>query len=311
MKRLLDKVKLSYTVNELRRRSFQVKKIEISQVSKGMYLCSAYNKAGSHIISEDVKNGLGDNPYKATLIALSEFVERAAFAEAQNSDHNSGATVRSDGYAAYPIYFGFHKRAASHARRNAFNEAVERFAWSTWWDNSSIGFDLSDITHTKDGKFIIKHLITHKPVEQILLISPFLERGVGQALKIYLVALKGGGYITGGCAEDGGSMSRSTFYPRAFSELFRHCLALQRIADGLPFSQDNFYIKRLEFFGLGHGDHLVQQRLQSRGSSSVQFPNLLIDKAFKHQLDDIYVVHRCLFENQPVFMGGDLHRLCI
>jgi hypothetical protein len=73
----------------------------------------------------------------------------------------------------------------------------------------------------------------------------------------------------------------------------------------------SFYEKRLAFFGLGHGDQLVAKRLANPGTESVILPHLAIDETVEHSMSQDYFVHRCLFENQPPFVGGELERLCL
>lgn len=79
----------------------------------------------------------------------------------------------------------------------------------------------------------------------------------------------------------------------------------------LNLSPSHFYDERLIFFASGQGNDLVESRLNSSSKNNLLLPDLIYDQAVPHTFDNLVYVHRCLFENQPLFIGGDLARLCL
>lgn len=132
-------------------------------------------------------------------------------------------------------------------------------------------------------------------------------QGTAARTMILLAEVSGGGFLSGGAA---GMGSTQSILFRAVSELLRHALAVSKVRRGKAVPQ-TFYEKRVSFFGLGEGDSVVHSRLAKRGDRSVILPTLRFDTPIPHDLGHLVAVHRCYFENQPLFMGGKLERLCV
>lgn len=96
----------------------------------------------------------------------------------------------------------------------------------------------------------------------------------------------------------------------AITELFRHILAVCRARKD-NISPQASYDARLLHFGLGFSDLRVRERLNQRGSQTIQLPALAIDCEIDHEFADLAVVWRCFFEGQPEFLGGAIDRLCL
>lgn len=262
-------------------------------------------------ISEAVTVGFARLPEIAILKALAEWLERIALREGAARGDRSCMTERSDGMAAFPVMLPNRKYAMRRARGNAFREAIERFAWSTWWDDPSVShsrLSLDAIGHqSKPLRGLIAACREIVDILDIEAIVPALL-GAQQARLVILIAhLKRGGVITGGAA---GSLEASVVWERAASELFRHCLAMMRV-DKFGVSLSSFYQQRLAFFGSGEGNALVQERLNRSGISAIRLPKLEIDHEIDYSASHLAYAHRCLFRGQPIFMGGTLERLCI
>jgi hypothetical protein len=125
-------------------------------------------------------------------------------------------------------------------------------------------------------------------------------------LVIIIAQLKSGGSLTGGAA---GRLSDAVLWERAAAELFRHCLALRRMVTGES-PATSFYERRIRLFGSGEGREIVSERLGGGGKERVRLPALAFDDEIPHMQSDLVYVHRCLFDKQPTFIGGDLARLC-
>ncbi len=117
-----------------------------------------------------------------------------------------------------------------------------------------------------------------------------------------------GGVVSGGACDQSGSGQASL---RALGELFRHSLAVWKmIHSGV--GPQTFYERRLAFFASQtEGASLVKRKLDEVYQTSLDIPDLLYDSLIAHPLEDIILVHRCLFHGQPSFVGGDLERLCL
>jgi hypothetical protein len=73
----------------------------------------------------------------------------------------------------------------------------------------------------------------------------------------------------------------------------------------------SFYQRRLYHFGTGNGREIIQSRLSQQGREPITLPGLKFDEEVSYAHSDLVYVHRCLFHNQPVFIGGAIDRLCI
>ena len=102
-------------------------------------IANAFDDSRGYTISEFVFTGVSLDPATATLKSLVEKIEREAYIAGAKNNLSSCQTERSDGFAAYPLGIpGVDARA--QARANAWNEAFERFAWASWWDNLAISY---------------------------------------------------------------------------------------------------------------------------------------------------------------------------
>lgn len=298
---------LTSLLKELKLRSQLPKNMDVSKVGdRYWFVCHDDDKL--NIISERSTTGFSDDGSVALLKALSERVERLAFRDGYENKITSCMTERSDGFAAYPL---FYENAKSKARESALAEAVERYVWAKWWDDESIAFALDSISNYANNHKISPYVSTVKDqcgLEEIFVIEPKIENSNGLVVVILFGRLKSGGFISGGACGFIGDTKQILL--RSLDELYRHGLAVKKIR--LENTEAvTFYEKRLTYFGLGHGNHLIRRRLEAKGDKSIVLPKLAIDEVVNHELQDLFQVHRCYFENQPAFVGGALERLCL
>ena len=300
MKAHLEKIILA-----LREREALPRHIEMASAAP-YFFANIYDELNSQIISESVACGFDKTPEVAVLKGLSEFFEGKAFIEGQKVGLPCCQTKRSDGFAAFPLILDDNYK--SNARKSSLFEATERFVWSTWWDNTRIGFKMNEISEqfTESQKAFTAELKKMTPVEKIISISPNFN-GTGQEQLVILIAyLKDGGVVSGGaCGED-----YSLTLDRALSELFRHALAVQRIRES-KLQPASFYEKRLHYFSTDQGQKDVEARLRENGTERVNLTAIQFDQEVPHSFSDLFYVHRVLFRNQPEFIGGKLERFCI
>lgn len=298
---------LASLLKELKLRNRLPKNMDVSKVGdRYWFVCHDEDK--SEIISENSTTGFADDGNIALLKALSERVERLAFRSGYENKLTSCMTGRSDGFAAYPL---FYQNAESKARESALAEAVERYVWAKWWDDETIAFKCELISTSASNHKILPYVSIIKDqcgLEEIFVIEPKVENSNGLSAVILFGRLKSGGFISGGACGSIGDTKQTLL--RSLDELYRHGLAIEKIRlENLE--PVTFYEKRLAYFGLGHGNHLIRKRLEAKGSESIILPKLEIDEVIKHELHDLFQVHRCYFENQPSFIGGALERLCL
>lgn len=296
--------------SELKMRNALPKKIDLAQIGS-IYLASVFNELGSNIITESVFTGMDVDPNLAVLKGLVEMAERSAYANGKDDGLISCKTERSDGFAAFP--YGVLRETKEVARKNAYFEAVERFAWATWWDNKNISHRWEEILFDQSigsSHAALKHLpeIIHS-VKSVCRIMPEIENRKDAVVAIYFAFLEPYGVISGGAAGPRHDIESVTF--RAICELLRHALAVRKIKT-LNSSPATFYEKRLAYFGLTQsGTDRALARLNHQGCDAISIPKLAIDEEVPHALDELLTVHRCYFDNQPPFIGGDLERLCL
>lgn len=305
--------KLKHILRRLGQKGFAPRCLEITPLSE-FFFGVAFDQIDNEVISDSVFTGFARDPSLALLKAVVEMVERQAFEEGKRKGITSCQTERSDGFAAYPTFALPRKLAHAKARSNALNEAIERFAWATWWDNPLISHVCTPLlgqARWRQFNIDVEILPTHAPIKEIYLIEPKLHGNLDVALKILLVELEDGGMITGGAAGDRHENQGRSIVTRAYSELYRHCLALLRMKEQNIASVSDFYLQRLKFFGFGAGRELVLRRLEQAGSQEIVLPELSFDEEIPHRYAADIIVHRCLFANQPPFVGGDIARLCI
>lgn len=290
----LSKIKI-----ELESLGLLPKEIELSPFSD-FYFSNILLKEHLSVISESVVCGFDRDPEFAVLKSFSEYIEALSFQKGAAIGLASCKTERSDGFAAFPTFEINHKATA---RDNAFAEAVERYVWSTWWDQPDIKFQTETVQATEHR--LLLELSGIIELESVVLVKPeFLPRQ-DLELCIYIAFLSDGGVISGGaCGRRGHNEAR------AMSELVRHGLAAQKFKSSQA-APRTFYEQRLSFFLSDDGEALVRTKLEKPGTSAVRLPKLLIDTEVPSVAPESFYVHRCLFEDQPPFVGGDLKRFCL
>lgn len=294
-------------LKELKARRALPKKMDVAKLGeRHWFVCHDHEDA--NIISETSSTGFSDDPSIALLKSLSERVERIAFREGNKTQIPSCQTERSDGFAAFPK---FYENSDERARSSALSEAIERYVWATWWDNHEIDFELKTVGEIGNEFKIGPHIKTISDqcgIEEIFVVTPKIENAENHQVIILFARLRLGGFISGGACGDI-SQEKETLL-RAFDELYRHGLAIENIRKN-NLTPQSFYEKRLAYFGFGKGNLLIRERLEAKGRKSIFLPTLKTDEQIPHQFDDLFCVHRCLFVDQPPFIGGNLERFCL
>lgn len=296
-------------IKKIKQEGHELPKLKISRLGELTFV-SAYSEKPTSVMANNVTAGVDFEPNKATLKALVEFFERACFA--YGVDHGDPICSRrhSDGVAAFPI---IDTNATARARENAFNEALERFVWATWWDNSNIANDSMPIEKSQywgsvNFKTTVKAFQKLVPLKSLVAITPIHSEKDHNVI-ILFGELQNGGFISGGAA--GESKRNGTTIVRALAELVRHGLGVQKFRQ-TGIIPSTFYEDRLMYFGSGKGDALVYERLSSNGKEVVQIPSLALDSYIEAPpFKNIVYAHRCLFTDQPPFVDGRLERLCL
>ena len=299
----------SRLLRRLADRHFVPKHIQLTSVGDG-YFASVYDDdVGAAAISDKVSIGFDRTLDLATLKGIVEWIERSAFRTGAEKALPGCHTPRSDGFAAFPVLSQTDIAGKSAARQNAYCEAVERYVWATWWDKDLFSHTIhAELTIYPAGLCVnLLHAAREQVrIDRFEIIRPTFAPTSGIELIIIAAHLKQRGVLTGGAV---GPINNPIVWERAAAELFRHSLALRRMVSGESVAR-SFYEERIVFFGTGQGDELTRSRLSSIGSHSIELPGLAFDAEIPHDHDDIVCVHRCLFENQPPFIGGHLERLC-
>ncbi len=298
--------KINNLLSSLKSRKLLPSKMDVSKIGN-RYWFVCHNGENTNLISESSSTGFADDPSTALMKALSEWVERSAYREGHKKQNPICMTDRSDGFAAFPA---FDSDAKTKARESAWYEAIERYVWATWWDDDGISFESQKIDSLSESLNLQTHIEEIKKqcaLENVFIVQPQIELA---EVKVVIVfgKLKSGGYISGGAC--GKSVDLKNIILRSFDELYRHGLAAKKI--NLENSKaKSFYEQRLAFFSLGHGNNLIRSRLEKKGTLKVNLPELAFDNVVSHSLEELFLVHRCLFKNQPPFMGGHLGRFCL
>lgn len=297
---------LQFILENLKRHNQMPKRIDFSSIGDRYWCVVSDNSTEKDsIMYEDVYTGLSHNKEIALLKALSERTERYAFIEGAKRNDPSCLTDRSDGFAALPKSF-----AIDTLRLNALNEAVERFVWSTWWDDVSIKYEISEITincEMTEKSDYLKTVFSDLSLECLKIIKPKVNSSDFD-VQILIGKLKNKGFVSGGAC---GSTqdSENTFF-RAIDELYRHGFAFKKAGEKHINATTSFYENRLLFFASGQGNSLVEDRLNQVGSKEIHLPDLVIDGLVDTRFE-AYKVYRCYFKDQPPFVGGALERLCL
>ncbi len=298
---------LAAVSNALRRNQRLPKHIELASLTRGT-LVSVYDVVSSGIISESIFSGVDSDPTIATLKGLVEMVERRAFTDGRQNGITECQTKRSDGFAAFPKSPGVD--APLTARENALAEAIERYVWATWWDDSAISHSIRavDLDNVGLGEELMVDVSKAVDINEVVEVRPALT-STTHVVSIYFAKLNPFGIISGGAC---GSLKEiENVRYRAISELIRHALAHRKMRLGTN-TPETFYERRLAHFAMtAAGAQAAERRLSCSGEKSVTLPRLKWDAEIPHVLDETVAVHRCYFEGQPPFVGGELERLCL
>jgi hypothetical protein len=287
--------------------------IDISTIDH-LFLTSIYNNKNSLFISDNVFCGQDSNLDLSIIKSLMELTERLAQDNEEIQEQMPHLNDNSDGFAAFPIYSPrTENQSALMARNHALSEAIERYAWSHWWDNHHIGHKIIEITsepvlQQKNIKPIIDTITKLINVENIFLVTPYFGQYLSRELVIILIKKKGGGFFSGGAV--GLLKNRETTIFRSLSELLRHILAYEKMLINDE-DRKTFYEKRLYYFASGQGDLLVEQRIKIKSFNKISFPSLVLDRKISHLFENFVYVHRCFFKGQNPFLSGSLEKLCL
>lgn len=291
---------LSFYLSELEARNLMPANIEAAEWFDWT-IVSCFDTKSSEYISESVRMGIDKDKEIAFMKALTEHCERIL---SKNTEEKNITTYgRSDGFAAFPILGKNNESAARRGRENAYNEAVERFLWATWWDDNDIAFSILPAALALND---LQNLTNQFNLESIKEIQVKDSLGV-YCLSILLAKIKNGGYVTGGACS---LLDNKRRYDQAYGELLRHLFVTQTNKN-IDAAKLSFYEKRLFLFASGKLNQKVEDRLIASGSKQIVLPDLALDKCINHSQADLIYLHRCYFKNQPIFMGGDVDRLCI
>lgn len=296
---------LASVIADLKGQNSMPKRIDLSKIGD-RYWCvvSDHDVDSISVMNEDVTTGFSSEKEIAVLKALSERAERKAFINGFQNLVPACQTERSDGFAAMPNCLD-----TISVRQNALNEAIERYVWAYWWDHKEVAFKKTEIG--SDDQLIqssayLKEAFAKLGLEKLFIVEPSISNSKN-VVKILFAKVKGLGFISGG-ASGLISQDQETFL-RAFDELYRHGFAYSRSLEK-SIDAKSFYEKRLQFFASGLGDSVVENRLNTSGSEKISLPDLKIDSEVQSPFQG-FNIHRCYFENQPPFVGGDLERLCL
>ena len=303
---------LKKLVQDLQRNSSQLKDIQSIEYSKiaSFYWFNLIQNKENRLITDRTFTGFDVQPATALAKATSEYIERQSFSNGHKMGLKSCSTKRSDGFAAYPKLGLCDRTSQVKARENALNEAIERYAWATWWDDLNISFEYSEFSlegfeaaYPVHGK-IISEISSQKNIVKIHIIRPEFHNYDEHSLCI-IVAEFYDGIVTGGAC--GKLEDQTNIMTRALSELLRHALVL--IQNKEKPDHLSLYEERLLYFGSPVGKQSFFERLTHVGSKKVVFPKLCIDE--KIPAIESHSVHRCLFKDQPPFIGGAIERMCL
>jgi len=285
------------------------KQIEFARVGQGFF-ATVYNYLSGQAISQSVCTGYATTQDLALEKALTEYIERKAYSEAYHARYDWATQSSTDGFAAFPIE-GCVSVAKSRARTNALHEAIERYAWATWWDELEIAASVTRGWQPSSLPGAVHDLADEVrkrlPPLRYYLIEPKMIGG-HPVTTIIFAEIEGGGFLSGGACDS--PSSKGSAIVRAMTELTRHALALLKLKRSMlePLTH---YEQKLKFFGCGHGDSLVHDRLNRSGAVGIELPPLEIDLGIVHSFGHKVAVHRCLFERQPSFVAGSVDRLCL
>lgn len=278
--------------------------VEYSKIGD-LYWVNVVQQSTDALISDRVFTGFDVDYATALSKAISEKIEREAFQAGLDQGVDSCQTKRSDGFAAYPRFLS---NPETKVREAALNEAIERYVWATWWDDTEIKFDhqILDPSELGLGSPLFEDLQAKLKINRLHLISPRFSRFSEKEALIFVAELENG-VLTGGACGD--RSDRQGTILRGMAELYRHGLVLVQNKK-MP-AELSFYEQRLLFLASSKGLENFNQRLAIQGSKEVILPDFAFDEVIPHANSKTHLVHRCLFKNQPPFVGGDLERMCL
>lgn len=297
---------LERLLNLVRDCNVKIPRMQIAELGD-LYCVTAYDSEPTTIMANDVTTGMDFDINIATSKAIVEYLERKTFADGIKANDPICLHTDSDGMAAFPVFYDNHNLIA---RQNAYGEALERFVWAKWWDES-YGHTVENFQNTQSSKSSLSKQINYLreviSFKNIFLVKPFQSDETFE-VSILFLETNAGGFVTGGAA--GKTSDSESVLVRAFSELLRHSIALSRFESSSR-APETFYEKRLVHFGFGNSSADVHNRLSRKSTRVVELPKLEIDSKLNGQFDTIISAHRCLFVDQPAFVGGELERLCL
>ncbi|MCX6110594.1 MAG: hypothetical protein NTZ90_13435 [Proteobacteria bacterium] len=309
---VVDNFRLKLLLRRLESAGFEAGQLELVS-HEGLQFANLFMKSHEGVISPSVFCGASASAPIAVAKALVECIETEAFLSGRSAGFASCQTEKSEGFAGYPTTLITRRTAVRLCRAKALAEAIERFAWATWWDDESVSYQCRDLGATipeeRRAIMLLNGIPSHSPLKSLRVIEPTTS-ATGFALRIMLAEFADGGFITGGAAGPVDPRGLASITQRAASELARHVLALDRMAKARA-EPTTPYEAKLSYFGFGQGSKLVRMRLAVNGAKVVELPDLVVDEEILHKFSKQVVVYRCLFKNQPPFVSGPIGRLCI
>jgi len=254
---------------------FILQKLKLGDV----YICTL-NESNSKIsgVFASKACGAGRSWETAVLKAQTEYVERQAV-QASNA-------TSSTGFAALPFIF-FKKRAIKQAKKYAYAEMVERYAWPEWFKNENIAYQLRSEVCEVNRQFY-QGIQNEIQFESLYIIQPRLELDNLQLVVIY--ALNESGLVCGGAAHK----RREQAELSALKELYMHAIGLFRMKHQ-NLQPTTVYDKRVYWISQQH--QTLQKRLTSQGNAGITIPFPVTFQSIKTEFEQTHVVQRCVFED--------------
>jgi len=213
----------------------------------------------------------------AVLKAQTEYVERQAV-QASNA-------TSSTGFAAFPFIF-FKQRAINQAKKYAYAEMVERYAWPEWFANENVAYQLRAEVYDANRPFY-QGIQNEIQFESLYIIQPQLELDNLQLVIIY--ALNEFGLVCGGAAHK----NREQAELSALKELYMHAIGLFRMKHQ-NLQPTTVYDKRVYWISQQH--QTLQKRLALQGNAAISIPFPVTFQSIKTEFEQTHVVQRCVFE---------------
>lgn len=240
------------------------------------------------IDSDRVYGGTDEIRDVALAKALSEYVERQAMAKASTT---FPFIADSTGFSAWPCV-GPKFFIKWKTRITARFEAIERYSGYHWWADESIR---SKAYELNEKQIIPLTWLDLKGQFSRFNLIQIESRGFEETLVLIGLLPKGG--FTIGCAA-GWRWNRQHTLMRACVELMRHFHIVKRNAAN-PTKNPTRYGKKLMHLSSGELDDKLCARLQINGKYPIKFPAIAFDGPIAHDFEDLYYVHRFVFEHQP------------